>query len=79
MITVRRTAYMTKKEAFAEIFVTAFKTLPEAEKETIVEKLLAELDKGFTKEEWDKIGKLAGQRGKVFSSANEAKSYLQKL
>ena len=70
---------MTKKEAIAEVFVTAFKTLPESEKETIVEKLLAEIDKDFTNEEWEKIGKLAGQHGKVFSGVSEAKNYLHKL
>ena len=34
---------MSKTEAIAEVFVTAFRSLPQAEKETIIEKLLKDL------------------------------------
>ncbi|OIO75168.1 MAG: hypothetical protein AUJ85_03855 [Elusimicrobia bacterium CG1_02_37_114] len=70
---------MTKKGAVAEVFVTAFRSLPEDEKENIIDKLWSELDKGFTKEEWEKIEKIASHQGKVFSSAKEAKNHVQKL
>ena len=70
---------MTKKEAIAEVFVTAFKSLPENEKGRIVEELLSELDKNYTKDEWRKIEKLANQKGKMFFAAKEAKCYLNKI
>ena len=70
---------MTTKEAIAEIFVTAFKSLPEKEKGKVVEELLSELDKNYTKEEWNKIEKIANQKCKVFSTAKEAKHYLSKI
>ena len=34
---------MSKTEAIAEVFITAFKSLPQQEKETIIEKLLKDL------------------------------------
>ena len=33
----------------------------------------------YTKREWDKIEKLANQKGKIFRSAEEAKAHLRSL
>jgi len=70
---------MSKGNAIAEVFVTAFKSLSETEKVAIVEKLLAELDKDFTQEEWEKIEKLANKKGKLYNTSQEFLKALNKI
>ncbi|MGA2090601.1 MAG: hypothetical protein ABSH12_03975 [Endomicrobiales bacterium] len=62
---------MNTHVAIAEAFLTAIRSLPKLEKRLIVERLIADIDKDFTKEEWGKIEKLANKKGKIYNSANE--------
>jgi len=46
-----------------------------------IERMLEEFEAGavFSSAEWEKIEKLANQRGKTFSSGKQVKQYLAKL
>lgn len=70
---------MTKKEAIAKVFITAFKALSANEKELIVDELLSEFNKKFTPAEFRKLDKLANQNGKIFENGRDAIKYLNTL
>jgi hypothetical protein len=70
---------MTRKEVMQTIITTAFKSLSEKEKESVVEELLSDLDRDFTKEEWRKLEKISREKCKSFASGKEAKSFLNGL
>jgi len=71
---------MRKTEAVAEVFVTAFRSLPQKEKESIVQKLLDDLEaKIFSRKEWEEIEKLAAEKGSVYTTGKQAKQHLAKL
>ena len=71
---------MRKTEAVAEVFVTAFRSLPRKEKESIVQKLLDDLESEmFSRKEWEEIGKLAAEKGSVYATGKQAKQHLAKL
>lgn len=70
---------MNTNTAISEIFITAFKSLPKREKETVAEKILCEVEGNFTEKEWDKIEKLCKEPGKLCSCAKEAKKHIAKL
>lgn len=44
-----------------------------------IEKLLEEIESVFSTAEWEKIEKLANQKGRRFSSGKHVKQYLAKL
>lgn len=67
---------MHSQTAMAEIFVTAFHSLPKREKITILDELVSDAEKEFTKEELDKLERLAQKKGKIF---NDSKSFLAAL
>ncbi|MBI5789768.1 MAG: hypothetical protein HZA78_13035 [Candidatus Schekmanbacteria bacterium] len=71
---------MRKNEAVAEVFITAFKSLPRKEKEHIVKKLLDEIEiELFSSKEWETLGKLAQETGSIYADGNQAKQHLAKL
>jgi hypothetical protein len=71
---------MTKQEAVAKIFITAFNSLPKNEKKIILEELAPEYNEEFSHEEWEKLYRLANQRGgKTFNSGKDAIRFLKTL
>ncbi|MDD5772838.1 MAG: hypothetical protein PHX78_05145 [bacterium] len=71
---------MNKTNAMVEVFVTAFRSLPQKERKNIAQKLLADLDaESFTINDWEKIEKIAEQRGEFYTTGKQAKQHLNKL
>lgn len=63
----------------AEALVSAIKTLPRQEKKIIIEELLFDLEKDFTKKEWQKIEKIANRKGRVYNTAQDFLKALDKI
>jgi len=63
----------------AEALVSAIKTLPKQEKKIIIEELITDMEKDFSKEEWCKIEKLADRKGKAYKDSDSFLKALAKL
>ena len=62
--------------ARAEALATAIRTLPREERKIILEELISDVEKDFTKEELGKLEKLANKKGRVYK---DSKSFLEAL
>ncbi|MDI6642400.1 MAG: hypothetical protein QME68_08860, partial [Elusimicrobiota bacterium] len=73
MLTKLKVSSIDKKVAITEVFVTAFRFLSQGEKESIVEKLLDDLERGpeFSSDDWRKIEKITNRKGRIYHSTEE--------
>ncbi|MCB4791518.1 MAG: hypothetical protein LHV68_06480 [Elusimicrobia bacterium] len=63
----------------AEALVSAIRTLPKQEKKIILEELITDMEKDFSKEEWFKIEKLADKKSRVYKDSDSFLKALAKL